>query len=180
MGLFADKAEVKIDVVSGVLRVRVRPRPTALSLVVNAIIIVVFGAASLASWQHTAWLMRACETLVLAGSVFAWFQKLSGFEEEIEIGEHRIRINREVFGWHKVSEFPIEKCSDLDLQTDSKDSRQLQFRFGRWRTIEFGYSMSKEQAEQVIDALADSLPDVARRLLPSLDITKAWTTLNLN
>jgi hypothetical protein len=40
--------------------------------------------------------------------------------------------------------------------------------------------MSKEQAEKVLEKLADSLPEVARKLLPSLDITKHWTTLKLN
>jgi hypothetical protein len=40
--------------------------------------------------------------------------------------------------------------------------------------------MSKDQAEKVLDTLADSFPDLARKLLPSLDITKYWTTLNLN
>ncbi|HJU10809.1 MAG TPA: hypothetical protein VJ728_08025, partial [Candidatus Binataceae bacterium] len=85
---------------------------------------------------------------------------------------------RDTFGWHKASEFPIEQCSDLDLQTGKEDSRRLQFRFRKWRTIEFGNYISKEQAEKVLDTLADSLPDLARRLLPSLDITQQWTPLN--
>jgi hypothetical protein len=122
---------------------------------------------------------RVGEILVVFGAVFAWFQQLSGSEEEIEIGERGIRINREIFGWHRISGFPIEQCSDLDLQTNKEDSRRLQFRLGKWRTIEFGNYMSNEQAERVLDTLADSLPETARKLLPSLDIAKHWTTLDL-
>lgn len=107
------------------------------------------------------------------------FRLLSGSEEEIEIGEHGIRIRRESFGWNRVSEYPLERCSDLDLQTNKEDSRQLQFRLGKWRTIEFGRYMSKERAERVLETLADSLPEIGRKLLPSMDITNQWTTLNL-
>lgn len=107
------------------------------------------------------------------------FNNCQAPEEAIEIGERGIRIDREIFGWHRISEFPIEQCSDLDLQTNKEDSRRLQFRLGKWRTIEFGNYMSKEQAERVRDTLADSLPETARKLLRSLDITKHWTTLDL-
>lgn len=122
---------------------------------------------------------RFGEVLVVFGAVFAWFQQLSGSEEEIEFGEQGIRIRREVFGWNRISEYPMEQCRDLDLQTTNDDSRRLKFRFGRWRTIEFGNYMSEEQAEKVLDTLAESLPELARKLMPSLDITH-WTTLHLS
>lgn len=112
--------------------------------------------------------------------VFAWFQQLSGLEEEIEIGDHGIRIRREILGWNKISEYSIEQCSDLDVQTNKGDSRRLQFRFGKWRTIEFGNHISEEQAENILDALAESLPEIAQKLLPSIDIIKHWTTLDLS
>jgi hypothetical protein len=180
MGLFADRAEVEIVVASGVLRISVHPRPRPVSLVMTAAAIVFFGAISVLSWRQSTLLERILESVVVLGGVFGWFQQFSGSEEEIEIGERGIRISREIFGWNKTSEFPIEQCSDLDLQTDNGDSRQLQFRLGKWRTIECGSYMSKDQAEKVLDTLADSLPEVARKLLSSLDITKHWTTLNLN
>ena len=180
MGLFADEAEVKIVAASGVLRISVRPQPTLTSLLVSAVLIIGFALMSLFSWRQSAVVIRVGELLLVLGAIFAWFQQLSGSEEEIEIGQRGVRISREIFGWHRVSEFPIEQCSDLDLQTDKEDSRRLQFRVGKWRTIEFGNYMSKEQAEKVLDALADSLPEVAQKLLPSLDITKHWTMLHLN
>ena len=180
MGLFADRAEVEIGTTFGVLRLVVRPQPTVASLLLAAAAIVAFIVVSIESWQHAAFVERSVEVLITVGAVFAWFQLLSGSEEEIEIGEHGIRIRRESFGWNRVSEYPLEQCSDLDLQTSEEDSRQLQFRLGKWRTIEFGNYMSKEQAELVLNTLADSLPEIARKLLPSLDITKHWTTLNLS
>jgi hypothetical protein len=177
MGFFADRAEVEIVVASGVLRISVRPHPRPVSLVITAAFIIFFAAVSTLSWRQSALLERIVEVVV--GGVSGWFQQFSGSEEEIEIGGRGIRISREIFGWNKISEFPIEQCSDLDLQTDAEDSRQLQFRFRKWRTIDFGNYMSKEQAEKVLDELANSLPEVARKLLPSLDITKHWTALNL-
>lgn len=179
MGLFATKAQVEIGTTSGVLRVVVRPQPNLASLLVAAAAIVAFIVVSIKSWQRTAFVERGGEVLITVGGVFGWFRLLSGSEEEIEIGEHGIRIRRESFGWNRVSEYPLERCSDLDLQTNKEDSRQLQFRLGKWRTIEFGRYMSKEQAERVLETLADSLPEIGRKLLPSLDITKHWTTLNL-
>jgi hypothetical protein len=179
MGFLAAGAKVKVVVTSGVLRVTVRPQPTLASLTVSAALIVAFTATLLVSWKQSTLLVRAGEILGVLGAVFGWFQQLSGAEEQIEIGERGIRISREIFGWHRVSEFPIEPSRDLDFQTNKEDSRRLQFRFGKWRTIEFGNHMSDEQAQRVIDTLADALPEVARKLLPSLDITKHWTTLHL-
>jgi hypothetical protein len=46
--------------------------------------------------------------------------------------------------------------------------------------IEFGDELSAEQSEEVLDALSDSMPEVARKLLPFLDITKHWTSLKLS
>jgi hypothetical protein len=108
MGLFADEAEVKIAVASGVLRVSVRSRPTLVSLLVSAALIVAFASMSLVSWRQSALLVRIGEFLLVLGATFAWFQQLSGSEEEIEIGQRGIRISREIFGWHRVSEFPME------------------------------------------------------------------------
>lgn len=180
MSFFADGADVELAVTSGVLRVSVRPRPTLARLLITAATIAVVALMSALVWRQTALIERIAEIAVILGAIFAWFQQLSGSEEEIEIGERGIRISTDIFGWSRVSEFPIEQCSDLKLQTSKEDSHQLQFRLGKWRTIDFGNYMSKEQAERVLDKLADSLPEIARKLLPSLDITKHWTTLNLD
>jgi hypothetical protein len=177
---FADRAEVEIVIASGVLRVSVRPHPKPFSLLMTAAVIIFFVAMSILSWRQSALVERILEIAAVVGGAFGLLQQVSGSEEEIEIGERGIRISREIFGWNKISEFPTEQCSDLDLQTDKEDSRQLQFRLGKWRTIEFGNYMSKDQAEKVLDTLADSFSELARKLLPSLDITKHWTTLNLN
>ena len=178
MGWFTDQAEVEILILSGVLRVNVRPRPKLSFLLTSAAIIFAFAAMSASDWQQAPMLERVAEAVAVLGAVFGWFQQLSGSEEQIEIGERGIRISREVLGWHSTSEFPIEQCSDLDLQT-GEDSRRLQFRVGTWKTVEFGNYISREQAEQVLDTLADSLPELGRKLLPSLDITQHWTTLDL-
>jgi hypothetical protein len=180
MKLVSSKAEVEIVVASGALRVSICPRPTLGLLLTTAGLIVAFVAISAHSWWQSPTLVRIGEAIAVLGAVVAWFAQLSGSEEQIEIGQQGIRISRDILGWNSVSEFPIEQCSDLDVQSDSERSGRLQFRFGKWRTIEFGNHISNEQAEKVLDALADSLPEIARQLLPSLDITKHWTTLDLN
>lgn len=179
LGLFADKAELQIAVISGVLRVSIRPRLRLASLLIAAAFTAFVAAISIGSWRQSSLTDRIFEVVVILATLFGWFQQLSGSEEEIEIGEREIRISKEIFGWKRVSEFPIDQCSDLDL-TKEEDSRRLQFRFGKWRTIEFGNYLSKEQAEEILDTLADSLPQIGQKLLPSLDITKHWTTLRLN
>jgi len=173
MGWFADQAEVEILVTPGLLRVSVRPQPKFSSLLISAVIIFAFALTAAFDWRQTQIPERVAEAVAVLGAVFALFQRLSGSEELIEISEQEIRISRETFGWHKTSEFPIEQCSDLDLQTGKEDSRRLQFRFGKWRTIEFGNYMSKEQAERVLDTLADSLPELARKLCLH------WTSLSM-
>jgi hypothetical protein len=180
MELLAKGAEVEVGVASGILRVSVRHKPRLTSLLLTAVLIAAFAAIVLSSRKQSVPVVCVGEVLIILGAVVAWFQQLSGSEEEIEIGERGIRIKKEALGWHRVAEFPIAKCSDLHLQIDRENSRRLHFRFGKWRTIEFGNYMSNEQAEKVLNTLADSLPEVAQKLLPSLDVTKHWTILNPN
>ncbi len=170
-------AKVEIAVVSGTLRVAVRPSPHWLSILFQAAIIALFGVLSLRSWQTESLLVRIATVAVVIGGIAGWFAQLFGFSEEIEFDQKGLRIRTETFGWERTREYPIEHCSDLQVQDLTSDPHGLQCRLG-WRTIEFGDYLSEQQAIEVLSALQDALPDVAPKLLPSVDITKLGLGLN--
>jgi hypothetical protein len=172
-------ANVEITVVSGTLRVTVRTSPRWSPLLFQAGIIALFAVLSLQSWIKMPLLERILVTVVAIGAIAGWFEQLFGFAEEIEFDPKNLRVRKETFGWERKREYPIEKCTDLKLQDESGHPHGLQCRLGRLRTIEFGDYLSQQQAVEVLTALDDGLPEVAQKLLPSVDITRHFTKLNL-
>ncbi len=138
-----------------------------------------FAVLSLRSWVKTLLLERIFIVIAVIGAIAGWFEQLFGFSEVIEVDPKNIRVRKETFGWEHTREYATERCTDLKLQDDSGHPHGLQCRLGRWRTIEFGDYLSQEQALEVLTAFADGLPEVAQKLLPSLDITRHFTKLNL-
>ena len=139
-----------------------------------------FAVLSLRSWVKTPLLERIFIVIAVIGAIAGWFEQLFGFSEDIEVDAKNLRIRKETFGWERTKEYPIEKCTDLTLQDESGYPHGLQCRLGRLRTIEFGDYLSQQQALEVLTALEDGLPEVAQKLLPSIDITKHFTKLNLS
>jgi hypothetical protein len=86
------------------------------------------------------------EVAVALGGVIEWFQHLSGAVETIEVGPSVLKITKEVLGWGRTSEYPVDSCSELKLQDETVDAHGLQCRFGRWKMIEFGDELSAEQS----------------------------------
>jgi hypothetical protein len=171
MNSLKQHATVEILVVSGSLRIVVRPSPGWLSMLFQAAIIALFGLLSLRSWQSEPLLVRIPTVAVVIGGIGGWFAQLFGFSEEIEFDQKSLRVRTETFGWERTREYPIEQCSDLQVQDLTGDAHGLQCRIG-WRTIEFGDYLSEQQAIEVLSALQDALPEVVPKLLHSVDITK--------
>ena len=171
MNSLKQHATVEILVVSGSLRIVVRPSPGWLSMLFQAAIIALFGLLSLRSWQSEPLLVRIPTVAVVIGGIGGWFAQLFGFSEEIEFDQKSLRVRTESFGWERTREYPIEQCSDLQVQDLTGDPHGLQCRIG-WRTIEFGDYLSEQQAIEVLSALQDALPEVVPKLLHSVDITK--------
>jgi len=168
---------MEILVLSGSLRIVVRPSPKLLSMLFQAAVIALFGFLSLRPWQTEPLLVRIAAIAVLIGGIAGWFAQLFGFSEEIEFDQKSLRVRTETFGWERTREYPIEQCSDLQVQDLTGDPHGLQCRIG-WRTIEFGDYLSEQQAIEVLRALQDALPDVVPKLLHSVDITKLGLGLN--
>jgi hypothetical protein len=173
------RASAEIVVVSGTLRVTVRPSPHWLLLLVEAGIIALFAVLSFRA-KEMSLLERILSIGVVIGAIAAWFEQLFGLSEVIEIDAKQLRVRKETFGWERTKEYPIEQCSDLSLQDESGDPHGLQCRLGRWRTIEFGDYLSQQQAIEVLSALDNGLPEIAQRVLPSEDITGHFTKLDLS
>jgi hypothetical protein len=141
-----------------------------MSMLFQAAIIALFGLLSLRSWQTEPLLVRIASVAVVIGGIGGWFAQLFGFSEEIEFDQKSLRVRTETFGWERTREYPIEQCTDLQVQDRTGGPHGLQCRIG-WRTIEFGDYLSEQQAIEVLSALQDAMPDVAPKLLPSVDIT---------
>ena len=173
-------ANVEIAVVSGTLRVTVRPSPHWLPLLFQAGIIVMFAVLSLWSWVKIPLLERILITVAVIGAIAGWFEQLFGFSEVIEVDPTNLQVRKETFGWERTRQYPIDNCTDLKLQDESGYPHGLQCRLGRLRTIEFGDYLSQQQALEVLTALEDGLPEIAQKLRPSVDITRHFTKLNLS
>jgi hypothetical protein len=177
MNPFKPHATVDILVVSGSLRIVVQPSPVWPSMLFQAAIIALFGFLSLRSWQTEPLLVRIATVAVVIGGIGGWLAQLFGFSEEVEFDQKSLRVRTETFGWERTREYPIEQCSDLQVQDLTGDPHGLQCRIG-WRTIEFGDHLSEQQAIQVLSALQDALPEVVPKLLQSVDVTKLGLGLN--
>ena len=138
-----------------------------------------FAVLSLRSWEKMPLLGRILVVGGVIAAIAGWFQQLFGFSEVIELDSKHLRIRTEIFGWERTREYPIEQCSDLELQDLTGNPHGLQCRIG-WRTIEFGDYLSEEQATEVLSALQDSMPEIALKLLPSVDISRHFTNLGLS
>jgi len=111
--------------------------------------------------------------------VVAWFYQLSG-SEVIEFDARQLRITKDILGWTRVTEHPIEACTELELHEKGEDDPcGLQCKVG-WRTVKFGAYISEEQAIRILTALQRELPDVAYRLGTSPEGKKHFITLGLS
>jgi hypothetical protein len=173
---FRPFATVGILVASGTLRVTVQPSPHWLLLLSEAALIAGFAVMSFWARAQMSQAERLITVAFVVAAIAGWFEQAFGFSEVIEFDEQQLRVPRETFGWERTREYSIENCSDLTLQDQSGTPYGLQCRVGRWKTIEFGNDLSQQQAMDVLSALQNGLPDVAQRVLPSLDITKLNVT----
>src|SRR6476659_1415453 len=115
MKIAGKEPELEITAVSGTLRVSIRPRATLRSLGFRAILIAVFVYFLAADWKHATVLTRLVEVAVVLGGVIEWFKHLSGSVETIEFGPSVLKITKEVLGWERTSEYPVDTCSELKL-----------------------------------------------------------------
>ena len=108
-------------------------------------------------------LWRGVSAWAVLADVVAWFYQLSG-SEAIEFGAQKLAICKEVLGWERRSEYPIETCTELQWgESGEGDHGGLQCKVG-WRKIRFGEYILEDQANEILEALQRTLPDVAQKM----------------
>lgn len=110
-GLFESRAEVEMSCLSGVVKIVVRAKPTALAILLEAA-----GLAWCVWYEmgdtHRPILHLVTEAFVLLSAVFAFLYLLGG-QEIIEFDREDLIIRRSILGWERVSRYPIEKSPNL-------------------------------------------------------------------
>ncbi|HET9407136.1 MAG TPA: hypothetical protein VFO39_07845 [Candidatus Sulfotelmatobacter sp.] len=180
MALFEHHVEMEVVSGPGLLRAVLRLRPSGALLGIEIVTIVFVDFLLLRNWHTQSLLERGLRLFIVLSGLVAMVKLLSGSEEIIEIDSSTLKITKEILGWNRTTEYPIDRCSDFQARAEEGHVGGLQCRVGRWKTIKFADYLSEEQAEEVIAALQDALPDIAEKLLPSMDITKHWTMLRLS
>lgn len=178
MSLFERKTHVDVQIVSGVLSVRVRPNPHWLLMLLEAVLIVLFSGSVYRSWTWMSFATRILFLFVEIGSIVGWFYQLSG-SELIEFDAQQLRIHKEILGWHKRTELSVQDCTELEIREQGEDHYGLQCKAG-WRTIKFGQYLSESQSTEVLTTLQRELPDVAQKAFTSKDSKKHFVTLGLS
>lgn len=164
MGIFDRTAKVEIMAVSGAVRVTIQPEPNALALVVEAAGIILFGAYTAHQWHHLSLLMRTFYVWGDITGIIAWLYQLSG-TEEIQFDAENLTINKNTLGWGKTRRYPTASCNELEWWPQSRESHRyaLRCKVG-WRKVGFADYISESQADEILAALQQYLPDVAKTM----------------
>jgi hypothetical protein len=163
--LFSRRTKVEIVFVSGVLTVTVHPTPQWIMLVLEVVVLLAcFGVYSVKAWQNLPWVARAIFLWGDFAAIASSFYQLSG-SEVIEFDLRGLRIRKGTFGWERHRTFDIEDCKDLDLHSRSSggDHYALECKAG-WRKVRFAEYASQDQASDILSALHENLPEVAKKL----------------
>lgn len=181
MSLFKRQRAVDIVAASGMLRVTVTPRQTWVPMLLQVVVIGVFGAVTVRDWAAMTLWVRAVLLWAVVSAIVGWFYQLSG-SEIIEFSDQKLATSKETLGWNRTREYPVANCRELEWrdQSGEGDSAGLQCKVG-WRTIKFANHISEDEGQEILIALQTNLPDVAQQMCAMPDSSKKhFTTLNLS
>ena len=179
MKLFDYEPKVEIVAASGRLRVTIQPKPSLFLMLFEAAGIIVCLVIAIREWSVLSYLLRALLAWVECSTVVAWFYQLSG-SEEVEFDSQKLTVRKNTFAWQGTKEYSVLDCRELEWEAPSKHERQgLKCKSG-WRTIHFGDYVSEVQANQIMTALQETLPDVFRTMGPMPSFGKSFVTLGLS
>jgi hypothetical protein len=178
MQFFKPGKTAEITSASGTLRVTIVPKPHWLSLLIEAIALVLFAIYTIHQWAAQPLWFRALLVWGIGSGTAAVFYQLSG-TEMIEFDPQKLVISKQVLGWTRVREYPIAECSELESARPTENNHSgLQCKVG-WRKVKFGDYMSEDEAIEVLTALQNTLPDVAQKLGATTEGRKHIITLGL-
>jgi hypothetical protein len=170
-------ANLEITSTSGVVRVTVRSGMGWFVILFDIALLVIFSRTIVRTWPGMPLFNRAIIIAAVTGVFLASLYQLAG-AEIIEIDQRKLTIRGEIFGIRRTREYAIEKCSSLEGRQRTRGNHDgMKCKVG-WRTITFGRYVTDEQTDQILAALQNALPDVARKLL-ALDSSE-FTTLHLS
>ena len=170
---------IEVSTSSGTLTVTVHPARSWLVVVLELGTFAVFAYFGYKSWPSLSQSFRAVFALaILSGTVGLLFQ-WSGVEV-IEINADKITLSNSVHGWERKREYETKNCRELEwMESGEHRSDRLQFKTGR-RTISFGQDLTEGQANQILAALQQTLPNVAQQLCSYPAGKKHFLTLGLS
>jgi hypothetical protein len=179
VSLFKRERAIEVQAVSGTLRVTVAPKPAWILLLVEGGGLLIFSFYAFHRWASMPSWDRAILIWIIVGAVVAWFYQLSG-SEVIEFDSQKLSISKSILGWPRTADYPLDRCRELEWRDENSegDSSRLQCKVG-WRTVKFAKYISEDEATEIVTALQKNLPDVATRLLATIDSKQHFTTLNL-
>ena len=164
MSMFERESKVEILPVSGTLRVSIQPRPNLVLMLLDVAAGLLFWSVTIKQWATLSLVMRALFIWADLSTIVALLYQLSG-SEEVEFDPQNVTIRKNIIGWERTREYPVENCSELEWRASSEESRgsALQCKVG-WRTVRFAEYTSEEQGTQILVALQQALPDVFRKV----------------
>lgn len=157
-------AKMEVAYISGALRVTIEHEISPVRLLLDAAILVWIVWGEWGSWGRHTLVSRAIFVLVTIGALVDLAYQLTG-SEALEFSPQGLKIQFNYFGWERIREFPIEKCSQLSWQPD--ESRQGEYALGckvGWRKIRFGKYLNQTQAWEILSELQKYLPNVAQKM----------------
>jgi len=161
---FRLSAKMEVAYISGVLRVRVEHGINVVRLLVDAVILAMVVWSEWGSWGRHTLFSKTTFILITIGALTDLVYQLTG-SETVEFSPQGLKVQMNYFGWERVREFPIAKCSELSWRPDNdrKDEYALECKIG-WRKIPFGKYLNETQAREALSELQRYLPEVAQKM----------------
>lgn len=128
------------------------------------------------TWPTSSLFMKALYVVVALSAAADTAYQVGG-SETLEFGPEGLRIRTSYFGWERVGQYPLDKCSELSWRPDDdrEEERALECKVG-WKKVRFGKYLSETQAWEVLSELQRYLPDVAQKMGMSLGERKSHVT----
>lgn len=179
MKLFDTTPEIEIVTASGMLRVTLRSKVSVPLVLLEAVAFIFFDVELFRYWSKGPVLFRVFAVWVLVSAPIALLLQVFSGVEVIEFDTQKLTVLRDFHSWERRREYSLENCSELDWARGSEGTPEsLRCKIG-WKTIRFGKNLSEEQAAEILGALRQALPDVARRICAGIGSTKHFITLDL-
>jgi len=178
MTAFFDGPKVDVMASSGRLCVTVHPRPHWQAGLVALGGDVIFAAVLYHFWYLSPLSLRVIWIVMLVSTLFSSVYQFLG-EEIIEIDSQKLSIRKGIHGWERKREYQINECSNLEWDAGRKRGSYLTCKVGRW-PIKFGNGLSENDANEILSALQQTLPDVAQRICAYPGGKEHFITLGLN